>query len=88
MKRTSRLAITLLVVIVTVAAGLHRAPQAAASSPTIEQFLAPGTPIEIASANGEALLRYEQDLGSEHSLKLLTASLDARRRRQHRMPIW
>src|SRR5439155_3599749 len=50
LKRTSRLAITSLVVIVAVAMGLHRAPQAASSSPTIEQFLAPGTPIEIASA--------------------------------------
>jgi len=49
-KRTSRLAIASLAVGCALAAASSRAPHAASSSPTIEQFLMPGTPIEIASA--------------------------------------
>jgi hypothetical protein len=48
--RTPRFAIALIVVVGIVALVPRRAPQAASASPTIEQFLAPGTPIEIASA--------------------------------------
>ncbi len=48
MTRTWRLAIAGIAVLI-VAAPL-RAPQAAVGAPTIEEFLAPGTPIEIAAA--------------------------------------
>src|SRR5262249_53913438 len=51
LKRISRLAIgSLVVIVVVVAAGLPRTPQAASSSPPIQQFLMPGTPIQIVSA--------------------------------------
>jgi dipeptidyl aminopeptidase/acylaminoacyl peptidase len=49
-KRPSRLAIAVVAIGIAVAARSSRAPHAASSSPTIEQFLLPGTPIEIASA--------------------------------------
>jgi dipeptidyl aminopeptidase/acylaminoacyl peptidase len=40
----------LAIVVALVALGSYRTPAAATAPPTIEQFLAPGTPIEIASA--------------------------------------
>lgn len=48
MRRLSRLGIAVVLGILTLA--FSRTPSAAPTSPTIEQFLAPGTPIEIASA--------------------------------------
>ena len=48
MVRTVRLAVAFVVGIVALAP--YAVPQAASAPPTIEQFLAPGTPIEIASA--------------------------------------
>jgi hypothetical protein len=50
MTGTFRLAIASVLVIGAVAFVPDRAPQAASGRPTIDQFLAPGTPIEIASA--------------------------------------
>src|SRR5437764_10967424 len=48
MRRLSPCGVAVVVGVVTCA--FYRAPSAAAPPPTIEQFLAPGTPIEIASA--------------------------------------
>jgi dipeptidyl aminopeptidase/acylaminoacyl peptidase len=48
MNRLSRLGIAVVLGIVTF--GFYRSPSAAPPPPTIEQFLAPGTPIEIVSA--------------------------------------
>src|SRR3954468_6644470 len=48
MKRRSCFAVAVVLDVLT--CGFYRAPSAAAPPPTIEQFLAPGTPIEIASA--------------------------------------
>src|SRR3954454_631591 len=48
MKRRSCFAVAVVLDVLT--CGFYRAPSAAAPPPTIEQFLAPGTPIEIVSA--------------------------------------
>jgi dipeptidyl-peptidase 4 len=48
MKRPSCFGVAVVLGVLT--CGFYRAPSAAAPPPTIEQFLAPGTPIEIASA--------------------------------------
>jgi len=48
LKTIARFSIALVVGVVAFV--LYQAPQAASAPPTIEQFLAPGTPIEIASA--------------------------------------
>jgi len=49
-KRASRVCIATTIIVGVLAAVPQRAPQAASGGPTIEQFLAPGTPIEIVSA--------------------------------------
>jgi dipeptidyl aminopeptidase/acylaminoacyl peptidase len=73
MKTICRFAIAL--VIGTVVAVPHQAPQAASAPPTIEQFLAPGTPIEIVSAKKADRIAWT---AYEHGLRnVYTASAPA-----------